>query len=315
MRPFDPVNPIRLIALALTLVAFAAPVAASTTEEFLNAPVWYLEYEVSFTSAHQGTYQNGSGEPITFTSKMERMFSAREVLNLRNGGPGSITMMSLSRTADGSQPTAADAQRISMEMMALMDHTANWLVGGPAMDENATDADIAAASQPTSPARIDYLRVDTGKNLNDEMGGKFDWTSTTTANGEGLVQAGGFGVTMLEMDTARKTYMLALPYGFNAMMARATQETVDVTTPKGGAPNETRKTEDMPIDRYPYDLKLAEPQEGGMAGGMLIRGVLDPATGKIAGEQSFSVTHTERNETVPGTLVFKYTLSMTKPKK
>lgn len=313
MRPFAPPAPVHLITLALALVASAAPVAASTSEEFLNTPVWYLAYEVTFTSSHQGSYQTADGGTMTFTSSLERVFSAHEVLNLRSGGPGSITMMSLAGTADGSQPTAADAQRISMEMMALMDHTANWLAGGPGMDENATDADIAAASQPTSPARIDYRRMDTGKNLIDELGGKFDRTVTTTVVGEGLVLVGGFGTTILEMDTVKKTYTLALPHGFNAMLARATLETVDVTTPKGAAPLETRKTEDIPIDRYPYDLKLAEPQAGGMAGGMLIRGVLDPATGKISGEMSFNATHTERNETVPGTLVVKYTLSTTKP--
>jgi hypothetical protein len=304
--------------IALTLAALASPVApalASTADEFLNAPVWYLRYEVTFTSSRQGSYEHVPGEMISFTSTLERVFSAQEVLNLRSGGPGPISMVAMAGVSDGSTPSVAEAQRMSMEMMALMDHTANWLAGGPAMDENATDAEIAAATEPTSPARVDYKRVDTGRNLTDEMGGKFDLTATTTVKGSGMVLAGGFGTTVLEMDTARKAYVLVLPYGFNAMMARATEETVTITTAQGSPPNETRQTNDVPIDRYPPELKLDEPQKGGSEGGVLIRGVLDPSTGKISGEQSFMAHYKERNETAPGTLVVKYTLTMTKPTK
>jgi hypothetical protein len=307
--------PVLWIALALASAPAGRP-AAGTAEEFLNAPVWYLEYEVTFTSTHQGSYTRPDiAGTLSFTSRLERVFSGSEVLNLRSPGPGPIGMAALTGVAEGSTPSAADAQRISTQMMSLMDHTANWLVGGAALDEGATDADVTAATLLTTPARIDYRRVDTGKNLEDDAGRRYDTTHTTTITGSGAVSAGGFGVTILELDTARESYVLQLPYGFNSMLSRATMETVDVVTYSGAAPEETRQSDDVPFDRVPTGLDLDAPQEGAALGGVLIRGTLDPASGKIAGEQSFQAHYDERHKPAPGTLVFKYTLTMTPPAK
>ena len=302
---------------AVVITALAAPVApatAGTLEDFLNAPVWYLQYEVTFSSACQGT-DNGAFGQTTFTSNLESGFSGTDVFNLRSGGPGPITQGEMMGTSDGSKPSAADAQKITMQMMSLMDHTANWMAGGPAMDPNATDADIAAAAEARFPAHIDYTRVDTGKDLVNEVGTRFDWTRTTTIQGSGLVLAGGMGVTLLEMDTAKKTYALQLPLVFNAMMARATRTTVDVTSSKGAAPDETRDSNDLPINQYPSPIELDQPQKGAAQGGVLIRGVLDPSSGKISGEQSFAAHYTEGSATAPGTYLVKYTLTLSKPQK
>jgi hypothetical protein len=223
-------------------------------------------------------------------------------------------MNALMGTSGGIAPSAADAQEITKKMMSLMDHTANWLVGGAALDENATDP-TAGMMGLARPARLDYKRVDTGKDLVDETGSKFDWTQTTTIKGTGNVQAGGFGSIILEMDTAEKSFVLQLPLGFDAQDGKAAQETVDVLQSKGSPPTEERKSEEVSLDRVPDGLALDEPPAGSAAGGTLIRGVLDPSTGTISGEQSFNAHYNERNTTTPGTIVFKYTLTMTPPKK
>ena len=308
------VLPVLLNAAVTALAVFTTPAVASTLEDFLNAPVWYLQYEVTFTSACQGT-DNGAFGQTTFTSNLESGFSGTDVFNLRSGGPGPIAQGEMMGTSDGSRPSAADAQRMTTQMMSLMDHTANWMAGGPAMDPNATDADIAAATEPRCPAHIDYTRVDTGKDLVNEVGSKFDWTRTTTIQGSGMVLAGGMGVTLLEMDTAKQTYALQLPLAFNAMMASATRTTVDVTSSKGTAPNETRDSNDMPINQYPSTIDLDQPQKGAAQGGVLIRGALDPSSGKISGEQTFAAHYTEGSASAPGTYRVKYTLTLTKPQK
>lgn len=315
MNRFVPVAPVLLIALVFSpVVAPVAPAVASTAEEFLNAPVWYLEYEVSFTSSHSGTTPGGWGS-MPFTSKLERVFSDTEKLNLRSGGPGALSMTTMMGTADGSKPSVADQQKMATKMMSMMDHTANWMVGGAGLEENATDEDIAADSKPSSPFRIDYTRVETGTNLTDERGEKFDLTVTTTLRGAGLVLAGGFGAIFLEMDTAEKTYSLALPFIFNAMSATARQEVVGVTTYQGKAPAEDRKTSDVPFDLFPSGLTLDEGANGAPGGAMLLRGKIDPATGKISGQQTFPGHYTESNQDTPGTFVVKYTLTMTPPQK
>ncbi|HEU4364378.1 MAG TPA: hypothetical protein VFT13_02825, partial [Candidatus Krumholzibacteria bacterium] len=307
MNRFVPVAPVLLIALVFSLVAPVAAAVASTAEEFLNAPVWYLEYEVSFTSSHSGTTPGGWGA-MPFTSKLERVFSDTEKLNLRSGGPGALSITTMMGTADGSKPSVADQQKMATKMMSMMDHTANWMVGGAGLEEDATDEEIAADSKPSSPFRIDYTRVETGRNLTDEMGETFDLTVTTTLQGAGQVLVGGFGAIFLEMDTAEKTYTLALPYTFNAASATAQQEIVAVTTYQGKAPDEDRKTSDVPFDLFPSGLALDQGANGAQGGAMLLRGKIDPAAGKISGEQTFQGHYTESNQDTPGTFVVKYTL-------
>jgi hypothetical protein len=309
-----------LIALTVAaVIANTGPAAASTLEEFLNAPVWYLEYDVSFKSASQGTYESrdayegGGSVTLSFTTNLERDFSGAAVLNLRSGGPGPMTMASLAGTPGGATPSAADAQAISNKMMALMDHTANWMVAGDALDENSADP-TAGMMGSTRPARLDYRRVDSGKDLEDETGAKYDWTMTTTIKGTGNVQGGGFGGIMLEMNTAEKSFLLTFPLGF-ASEDKAKRETVTVTHPKGSSPSEERTSEEVSLDFVPQGLALDEPPAGAPGGGSILLGTLDPATGKISGEQSFKAHYKEGNTTAPGTIVFKYTLTMTPPKK
>jgi hypothetical protein len=166
----------------------------------------------------------------------------------------------------------------------------------------------------TRPARLDYKRIDTGKGLLDDDRVEFDWTRTTTIKGTGDVQGGGFGGIILEMNTAEKTFVLTLPLGF-ASEAKASREIVDVTMKKGSAPTEERKSDETALDIVPQGLALDTPPSGTPGGGLLLRGTLDPSTGKISGEQTFQAHYDEPNATAPGTVVVKYTLTMMPPKK
>jgi hypothetical protein len=291
------------------IVVTPRPTPASTLDDFLNAPVWYVQYEVSFKANHKGTYPAGD-VPISFTVSLERVFSATEALGLRSQGPGALSMSTMYGGAGGKTPTVAEAQELSNKMMSQMEHTANWMPGA------ATDEEVTASTTPSSPVRLDYTRVDIGKNLVDESGGTFDVKTTTTTKGTSTVLTGGFGGIILEMDTSAKTYVMTLPFVFGHPKDYAKSETVTITQPKGGATIEVRETKDVAFDLFPSELALDNPKEGFQSGGVTVRGTLDPAKGLITGEQSFKGHYKESgNLTVPGTFVFKYTLTMTPPKK
>jgi len=297
--------------LAAAFVAPASPTAASTAEEFLTAPVWYLQYEVTITSKHQGA-RTDPGGTISFTSSLTRVMTDTQKLNLRSQGPGPISMTAMAAGATG-QVSQADAQKLSMEMLSQMDHTANWLVGGAGLDSMATEADIAKDSTPSSPSRVDYVRVDTGRGLIDEMGNAFDLTRTTTVKGEGNVLVMGFGAIILEMDTAKKTYALSLPIGTGPTGPGVTHEVVTVIQYKGKQPEEDRKTSEQVLD-FPSGLELEMPDRQAPQGGVLIRGTLEPASGKISGTQTYKAHYPEDSTAAPVTVVFKYTLTMTPPR-
>ena len=308
-------RPVRLSPLTLAaVVATSAPAVASTADEFLNAPVWYLEYEVSLQSTSSGSADLEIGK-LSFTANLQRVFAGAAELNLRSGGPGPLAMGELLGGSAGAAPSAADAMKAQEKLMSVMDHTANWLVAGAALEENATDP-TSGMMGSARPARIDYRRVDTDKGLLDETGNKFDRTTTTTIKGTGTVLGGGFGGIILEMNTAEKSFMLTLPLGFGVQEGNAVQETVEVVHAAGSAPVETRNTEEVALDRVPQGLVLDDPSTSKMAAAVTVRGVLDPSTGKISGEQSFKVRYDEvLNTKAPGTALVKYTLTMTPPKK
>jgi hypothetical protein len=306
-------TPIRLLALAAA-VATPHVAAAATAQEFLNASVWYAQYEVTFTSNYQGTAPSLHGS-MTFTSSLTRVLKGTDKLNLRSQGPGAIGMAKLSEGM-GKNASAADAQKMTMKMMAMMDNTANWMVGGASIDdENASDAEITASGMPMGTVSIDYTRVDTGKDLVDETGNKYDSQSTTTMKGSGAVQVGGMGATNFEMSTSDNSFSLVLPFVFNAQSAGTKMVTVDSWSSKG-TPGETKTSErDVAFDLYPMGIELDSPPAGSPQGGVLIRGTFDPATGKIVGEQSFPAHYKDSGNPAPGTLTFKYTLTTTPPAK
>ena len=303
--------------LGVLLAVSVAPNAASasTATEFLNAPVWYAQYEVTLTSNYQGTTPTLHGQ-MAFTSSLVRVVTGTDKLNLRSQGPGAIGMTELTAGA-GKTPSAADAQQMTTKMMAMMDNTANWMVGGAIIDnENATDAEIAADAAPRGTVSIDYTRVDTGKDLVDETGGKYDSKVTRTMKGSGAVQVGGMGATYFEMSTSGNSFSLVLPFAFSAQSAGAKMVTVTFIQGKGTPGEETRSESDQVFDLFPSGIEIDNPPKGSPQGGVLIRGTFDPATGKIAGEQSYPAHWSDLGATpAPGTLKFKYTLTMTPPAK
>ncbi len=302
----------RILRASFVLLAFACLVpttsAAATAEEFLNASVWYLDYEVTVTSNYQGS----EGKWST-TSSLVRVCAGAEKFNLRSQGPGSISMMAMAGNS-GSKMSAADAQNLSMRMMSMMDNTANWMAAGPAMDEGA---DENTANTPAMAAvTIEYTRVDTGKDLVNELGGKFDQTITTTINkGAGTVQSVCTGVCVLELNAAEKSYVFTAPIGFNAQGAAVKQTKVDVIQEKGGKAFENKSENDVSLDLFPSGLVIDNPEAGTPGGAALIRGTFDASTGKIAGEKSFAGHYVDGASSIPATIVIKYTLKTTPPPK
>jgi hypothetical protein len=299
------------LALVTALLFPATPLRAATAQEMLNAPVWYLEYTVTLTSTHSGGYDRNGGK-VSFTSTLTRVTSDRKSFNVRSQGPGALSMMEMAAGATGGG-AAADAQRLQTEMLSQMDNMANWIVGGATMDPGGTDADVAKDTTPSSPSRIDYQHVENGVGLVDETGAKYDYTRTTTIRGEGMVLIMGLGAMTLEMNTAKKTYSVTLPSGAAPTGPGVVREEVYAHRAEGQQPTESRESEEQRID-FPSGLSLVMPQQNGMQGGVVIRGTLDPASGKIAGEQSFPATYTDGAEKIPATLVFKYVLTTTPPK-
>jgi hypothetical protein len=304
--------PIRLLALAVVLATPHVALAA-TAAEFLNAPVWYAQFEVTFTSNYQGTSPTQQG-PMTFTSSMVRVLTGCDKLNLRSQGPGATGMQELT-AGIGTNPSSADAQRMTTKMMTMMDNTANWIAGGASIDnENATDAEITASGMPMGTVSIDYTRVDTGKDLVNETGSKYDCKITRTMKGSGAVQVGGMGVTNFELSTSDNSFSLVLPFAFNAQGAGTKLVMVTVLSSKGTPGEETRTENDQTFDLLPSGLVLDNPPKNSPQGGVLIRGTFDPATGKIVGQQSFPAHYDDISATTgPGTLLFKYTLTTTPP--
>ena len=308
--------PIRLLALVLAATAVAPTVTvAATAAEFLNAPVWYAQYDVTFTSNYQGTNQTQVG-PVSFTSSLVVVYSGLDKLNLRSQGPGAIGMQSLTAGV-GKNPSAADAQAMTTKMMAMMDNTANWMFGGATADNpNATDAEIVASGIPMGTCRVDYTRIDTGTGLDDGAGSVYDSKTTRTMKGSGPVQIGGMGVVTFEMSTADNSYALILPFVCNAQGAGTKTVTVYFVQSKGQPGEETRTENDTAFDQNPTGVALDNPPKGSPEGGVLLRGTFDPATGKIVGEQSFPAHFDDLSATTgPGTLKFKYTLTTTPPAK
>lgn len=134
----------------------------------------------SLTSTDQFSWEE-SGGTVTSTANLTRVFSSVETLNLRSDGPGALTMAAMLPSASGSAPSAADAQKMAMAMMSAMEHTANWIVVGDALDDDAADPSVGIAGKAAT-ARVDYTRVEA-----------FDRT-TTTFKGARAVMAGGTGV-------------------------------------------------------------------------------------------------------------------------
>ena len=305
----------RLMIVLTMLLTLPALAGADAAQDFLNTPVWYLSYEVSFKSTSQGNYPVGDGGAVvTYTASLDRVFTHSQVLNLRSEGPGALGMMAMATPQNGQKMSAADAQKYSMDLMARMGSTANWIVGGSAM--NADESESEAAVQADLDAmigdlRIQYQRNEKGENFMDEVGSKYSLRRSKTVNGTAQGAGGGFGSMSLDVDTSTKTYLLSLSLGGGAQGLAC--DVVEVVTYAGQAPQEKKETDKTPADFTALTLDDAGPTP--MQGGVVVSGTLDPASGKIVGENKYRGHYHDGTVDAPGTVIIKYTLSPTPPPK
>lgn len=233
-----------LLTVASATAPNAAPAAGKDVEDFLNAPVWYLEYEVSFKSSAEGSVAAAEG-PMTFTTSVAAAFSAALALDMRSPGANMSMSLGMGGSADGSAPTAAQVQKMTLDMMERMDTMANWMNSGVSYDENASIEEAQAAAMAhmdvlSGPARFEYVDVMTGDNLVSDFGSKYNQTVRQTLSGAGRVLPDG--PILFEIDAAAKTFTLSLPVGFNNMddLTAVKGEAITRTEPAGGQPEEQR---------------------------------------------------------------------------
>lgn len=311
------------LALLLSLVLCVSHVTIVTgtdMETFLGAPVWYLDFEVSFKVRFTDSTQDGPTKNKT-TISVDRVYSASWPLDIRMDGLSQVLNSSaLAGGADGSVPTMAEQQRMMEEMMARMNNAANWMSSGGAANipDNATDEEMQAATEAgmnaaMGPGSFEYLRIDSGWNLVNEMGERFDQTIRTIQAGQGTVWPGGGMSITFEIDGVSKKYQLVIPQGFNDMHAKMRQKVVMEQGHFGQMHVASRDSSELGLAFYPKDLTIDDPKsmQAGMA---LMRGDVDLASGKVVGERTIAAHYIDNGVTsVPGTLTFRYTLSMTKP--
>jgi hypothetical protein len=303
---------ISLLSFCLTSLIFVSANAADV-QTLLKTPVWYLNYDVSFTASYDTTRpaRNGGTERVTIT--VSRSFSSQEMLDMRGDGPSVYSSMV---AADG-KAAAPDMQAV----LANMESAANWMVGPANYADDATDEEMNAANDarmkvPIGPAKLDYLRIDVCDNCPDEMGTLNKVTRRTTKTSSGNVHPMGSLPLTLEINGKTKKYTLFLTPAYTDMGTMLKWETVQVAEAKtGGAPVETRQSGEVGLSLAPStNPTINDPNQTGMAM-ILVKGEIDPVLDKISGERTMPASYQDDQETVNGTLTVHFTLSTTPPAK
>jgi len=301
------------VLFAILILAFGAlppaqPSTGQSMQAFFNAPAWKLDYEVSFECRTEGSRPVAQGS-LTYTVSIDRSFSAVLLLDMRNGGPNLMTLRLLTGP-DGKSAPSAEQQAAATALIMRVDEIANWMSAGPPVDESASaEAQQAAmtAYMESGTARLEYTMVETGTDLVDEMGGRFNRMTLTTARGAGKVMVPTNLV--FEMDTKAKRYLLMLPDSFNDQSSSSVKMDVfERLEPKGGAPSESKKTSETNMYLFPGRLIVDEPAVL-MGQVPILGGTLDPSLGKVSGERSVPAHYEVSGLTLPGTLTFRYTLT------
>jgi hypothetical protein len=286
-----------------------APAAAKDMEAFLNAPAWQLEYEVTFVCRAEGPIPVPKGA-LSYTLSLDRRFSGALPLDVRSGGPNLATLRLVTGSESGSAASLQQQSAIT-ELMMRVDDIANWINGGPTMDEGSSDEAQQAAMlefMASGTASIDYTLVETGVDLQDEMGQVFDSVRRTTAKGAGKVMPPTSLV--FEIDAKSKRYMVTLPitFGDASPSPSVKWETTERVQAKGAAPSESRTTRETTLESFPRNVVVDDPA---VLIGQLptMEGSVDPSLGKISGERSVPAHYEETGRTIAGTLTFRYTLT------
>jgi len=294
---------------SVVICAFSVACLGADVSDWLNAEAWKLVYEVTFTSSSKGTINSSFVAAVgtfNYTLDVEQSFSATLPLDMRSPG-ASLSMTKLAMAGAAADPTA------TMDLIMKTDRMSSWMHSGGTMDENASaDAQMAAMKAHLDalkgPGKVQYVRIDIGHDIINEMGSKYDVTTRTTKIGSGKVSPPS-EVVMFEIDAETGRYLLSLPYGFgDDSMTSLQQKTVTQITMDGNVSTDsTLHQTSMPNGIG--QIVIDEPSI--LVGSMpLFEGPLDLSVGKIVGERTVKAHFVEGVENVPGTLVFKYTLTM-----
>src|SRR5262245_4912496 len=120
-RPMSrPVAPVLLFLLCLVL--------AGAAYAQLDAPVWYVQYEVKL---HTNFTQQGSAMKtgITTVYKIDHSFTSTSKLDMRNAGAVISLDVSKLTGADYTKLSPQEQLKISQQMLDGMQYTANWMQG------------------------------------------------------------------------------------------------------------------------------------------------------------------------------------------
>jgi hypothetical protein len=299
----------------LSLVAALAIAPAARAQH--DVPVWYLDYEVTIKASHTAATTTYGSQPSSTTWTLDRVFAASAKLDMRN--EGSVIGANQAAMADPDKfknMTQAEMMQYSQDMLAAMQYTANWMPG-PLDVGDGQDAMTNHMKSTSVPVRLSYQSVNTGKNLVDEMGEKFDLTTTVSGvASEGTLYPGD--QYKFELNTQGKKYWLILPYTGGDLDPDAGKVTIDTVEKIRMAGSDTwqekRSTREMESGWLPDKIKIDKTGESAMGDVPVIVGTL-AGPGPITGGKTFNATFLDAGVNVPMTITFKYTLSPTSPAK
>jgi hypothetical protein len=294
--------------LALTIAVCASSAQAQAIDDWLNAEAWDVEFEVTYKSSTKGTLKSEAVSAVgsfTYTLDVEQSFSGKVPLDLRSPG-ASLSLTRLALAGGTPDPEA------TTNLIMKTDQMSSWMQGGPAFDDDGTaDEQVAAMTAHLNalkgPGKVQYVRVDVGKGLVNEMGSKYDVTIRETRIGSGKVGPGSESI-MFEIDAETGKYLLSLPYAFrDDSMTSLQHKTVTQSTMDGVVSTDST----MRQTSMDYGIGRLVIEEPGLPVGQMpyLEGPVDPAAGKIVGERTIKASFVDRIENVPGTLTIRYTVT------
>ncbi len=302
---------IRPVAVAVLLTVCLA--LASAVHAQLDAPVWYVQYEVRI-HADASHAQSGMQGPTTVAWKVDNSFENTVKLDMRNMGQVLSLDMSKFDTAKMQNMSPTEQLKMSQQMLDAMQNCANWMVG-PVEGLDDGEAMQAHMIATSVPVRINYDCTTTGSNLVTEMGSHYDLLVRTTAVDSSKKVYCSPDQVKFEMNAATHKYWLVIPFVFRSMENK-TPEVEFVTVSKTCAPGtnawgEGERTTNMTsIDIIGSEFKLDTLPNRSQ--NPLIEGTID-ASGRIAGQKSFQGHMTSTGPDVPVTLTYTYTVTQTPP--
>lgn len=284
---------------------------ASDADALLRVDAWLLEYEVSMSSSTAIPDTLAAGI-IQVGRTLDRTFTGSATLNVRSEGASlSVVKLQLPGPA-GPALSTADLQSKLTDLMMRSESMANWIEGGPVIDENASSEEQYAAisrhrDAMMGTAKLDFVRTKEGKDLKDEFGTPYTMRARTTMIGAGKIYPPS-GATF-EMDGQAGSYLLTLPFIFSDTSTTSVTITSDERVEFAGEdPVESHTTtpSNLEVIGWRHRLIRAEDKLGDLP---LIQGHFDAASGKISGEQAFKAEYDDENRSVGTTITVRYTLT------